>query len=83
MGSLNPISRMEEVDKLDVHLYKFEAPKAEFAQMGAYSFLYIYIYILDNVCSEISVEHAPYMVVLRLSPCLECSLCSFGNFPGV
>ena len=23
------------------------------------------------------------MVVLRLSPCLECSLCSFGNFPGV
>jgi hypothetical protein len=22
-------------------------------------------------------------VVLRLSPCLECSLCSFGNFPGV
>ena len=23
------------------------------------------------------------MVVFRLSPCLECSLCSFGNFPGV
>ena len=23
------------------------------------------------------------LVVLRLSPCLECSLCSFGNFPGV
>ena len=21
------------------------------------------------------------MVVFRLSPCLECSLCSFGNFP--
>ena len=23
------------------------------------------------------------MVVFRLSPCSECSLCSFGNFPGV
>ena len=23
------------------------------------------------------------LVVFRLSPCLECSLCSFGNFPGV
>ena len=23
------------------------------------------------------------LVVLRLSPCLECSLCSFGNIPGV
>ena len=23
------------------------------------------------------------VVVFRLSPCLECSLCSFGNFPGV
>ena len=23
------------------------------------------------------------LVVFRISPCSECSLCSFGNFPGV
>lgn len=38
MGSLNRISRVEEVDKLDIHLCKFEASRAGFAQMGAYSF---------------------------------------------
>ena len=28
-------------------------------------------------------KHNTTLVVLRLSPCLECSLCSFGNFPSV
>ena len=28
-------------------------------------------------------SHNQGMVVLRISPCLEWSLCSFGNFPGV
>ena len=29
------------------------------------------------------VNYKWILMVLRLSPCLECSLCSFGNFPGV
>jgi len=53
MGSLNRISRVQEVDKLDIHLYKFEASKAELAQMGAD--------IQEIVCSELSVQNAPYM----------------------
>jgi len=29
------------------------------------------------------IKHVSNLVVFRLSPCLECSLCSFGNFPSV
>jgi len=57
MGLLNRISRVEEVDKLDIHLYKFETSKAGLAQIVADSSLFIQ----ENVCSELSMEHAPYM----------------------
>jgi len=53
MGSLNRISRVQEVDKLDIYLYKFEASKAELAQMGAD--------MQENVCSKLPVEYSPYM----------------------
>jgi hypothetical protein len=49
MGLLNRIFRVEEVDKLDIHVYKFEASKTGLAQMGADSFLFIQ----ENVCSEL------------------------------
>ena len=32
---------------------------------------------------ELGRRERIHVVVFRLSPCSECSLCSFGNFPGV
>ena len=51
-------------------------------------FLFL-IYICWCVCYTCSVleksrfRNRVKLVVFRLSPCSECSLCSFGNFPGV
>ena len=42
-----------------------------------------YLYPTSGPSGQLQCELHLDMVVLRLSPGLECSLCSFGNFPGV
>ena len=49
-----------------------------------FNFFYIFVDVLVFLGGGVADEKPIYlMVVFRLSPCSECSLCSFGNFPGV